>query len=132
MQAGAHFADVHHALAAAAIGSEALDARLTQLEARAAEGKLAPGRSAIDICRGIKAFADGDHDGAIRLLEPVMADVVRIGGSHAQRELWEDTLIVAYLRGGYAEKAAGLISARLDRRPSARDETWSRQAQARR
>jgi len=131
-QAGAHFADVHHALAAAAIGSEALDARLTQLEARAAEGKLAPGRSAIDICRGIKAFADGDHDGAIRLLEPVMADVVRIGGSHAQRELWEDTLIVAYLRGGYAEKAAGLISARLDRRPSARDETWSRQAQARR
>jgi hypothetical protein len=46
--------------------------------------------------------------------------------------LWEDTLIVAYLRGGYAEKASGLISARLDRRPSARDETWSRQAQARR
>jgi tetratricopeptide (TPR) repeat protein len=131
-QAGAHFADVHHALAAAAIGSEALDSRLTQLEARAADGKLAPGRSAIDICRGIKAFAEGDNDGAIRLLEPVMADVVRIGGSHAQRELWEDTLIVAYLRGGYAEKAAGLISARLDRRPSARDETWSRQAQARR
>jgi hypothetical protein len=131
-QAGAHFADVHHALAAAAIGSEALDARLAQLEARAADGKLAPGRSAIDICRAIKAFADGDNDGAIRLLEPVMAEVVRIGGSHAQRELWEDTLIVAYLRGRHAEKAAGLISARLERRPSARDAAWSRQAQARR
>jgi len=130
--AGAHFADVHHALAAAAIGSEALDARLTQLEARAADGKLAPGRAAIDICRGVKAFADGDNDGAIRLLEPVMDELVRIGGSHAQRELWEDTLIVAYLRGGYAEKAAGLISARLERRPSARDAAWSRQVQARR
>ena len=105
---------------------------MAQLEARAADGKLAPGRSAIDICRGIKAFADGDHDGAIRLLEPVMAEVVRIGGSHAQRELWEDTLIVAYLRGAHAGKAANLISARLDRRPSARDAGWARQAQARR
>jgi tetratricopeptide (TPR) repeat protein len=131
-QAGAHFADVHHALAAAAIGGDALDARLAQLEARAADGKLAPGRSAIDICRGIKAFADGDHDGAIRLLEPVMAELVRIGGSHAQRELWEDTLIVAHLRGGHAAKAANLISARLDRRPSARDASWAREAQARR
>jgi tetratricopeptide (TPR) repeat protein len=130
-QAGAHFADVHHALAAAAIGSDGLDARLAQLEARAADGKLAPGRSAIDICRGIKAFAEGDNDGAIRLLEPVMAELVRIGGSHAQRELWEDTLIVAYLRGGYTDKASGLISARLDRRPSARDAAWSREAQAR-
>src|SRR3954447_19328676 len=70
-QAGAHFADVHHALAAAATGGEALDTRLAQLEARAADGKLPPGPAAIDICRGIKAFADGDNDGAIRLLEPV-------------------------------------------------------------
>jgi hypothetical protein len=105
---------------------------LAQLEARAADGKLAPGRAAIDICRGMRAFAEGDNAAAIRLLEPAMADVVRIGGSHAQRELWEDTLIVAYLRGGHAEKAAGLISARLERRPSARDQAWSREAQARR
>jgi hypothetical protein len=41
--------------------------------------------------------------------------------------LWEDTLIAAYLRGGHRDKAAALISARLDRRPSARDEAWSRQ-----
>ena len=131
-QAGAHFADVHHALAAASTGGDALDTRLAQLEARAADGKLAPGRAAIDICRGMRAFADGDHDGAIRLLEPAMTDVVRIGGSHAQRELWEDTLIVAYLRGGHRDKAAGLITTRLERRPSARDAAWSREAQTRR
>jgi tetratricopeptide (TPR) repeat protein len=131
-QAGAHFADVHHALSAASTGGDALDTRLAQLEARAADGKLAPGRAAIDICRGMRAFADGDHDGAIRLLEPAMTDVVRIGGSHAQRELWEDTLIVAYLRGGHRDKAAALISSRLKRRPSARDAAWSREAQTRR
>jgi tetratricopeptide (TPR) repeat protein len=130
-QAGAHFADVHFALAAAA-GSDALETRLAQLEARAADGKLAPGPAAIDLCRGIRAFAEGDHDGAVRLLEPAISDLARIGGSHAQRELWEDTLIVAYMRAGHGDKAASRISARLDRRPSARDEAWSRQAQAQR
>ena len=108
----------------------ALETRLAQLEAREASGKLAPGRPAIDLCRGMKAFADGDNDNAIRLLEPAMSELPRIGGSHAQRELWEDTLIVACLRGGYADKAAGLIAARLERRPSKRDEAWSRQGRA--
>ena len=124
-QAGAHFADVHHALAAAMTGGEALEARLAQLEAREASGKLAPGRAAIDLCRGVKAFADGDNDNAIRLLEPAMSDLARIGGSHAQRELWEDTLIVACLRAGHGDKAARLISTRLERRPSGRDQAWA-------
>lgn len=57
-----------------------------------------------------------------------MPDLVQIGGSHAQRELWEDTLIVACLRGGHRDKAARLISDRLHRRPSARDEAWLRGA----
>jgi Tfp pilus assembly protein PilF len=127
-QAGAHFADVHFALATAMTDSDALDTRLSQLEGRAADGKLAPGRAAIDLCRGIRAFAEGDNEGAIRLLEPAIAELPRIGGSHAQRELWEDTLIVALLRNGQGDRAAKRISARLDRRPSARDEAWSRQA----
>jgi tetratricopeptide (TPR) repeat protein len=128
-QAGAHFADLHFALAAAMTGNDALEARLAQLEARAADGKLLPGQAAIDLCRGIRAFAQGDNAEAIRLLEPALAELTRIGGSHAQRELWEDTLIVAYMRAGHGDRAARRISARLDRRPSARDEAWSRQAQ---
>jgi Tfp pilus assembly protein PilF len=128
-QAGAHFADVHFALAAAMADSDALDTRLSQLESRAADGKLAPGRAAIDLCRGVRAFAQGDNESAIRLLEPAIAELPRIGGSHAQRELWEDTLIVALLRAGHRHNAASRIAARLDRRPSARDTAWSRQAQ---
>jgi hypothetical protein len=127
-RAGPHFADVHYALAAAATGSDALETRLAELEARAADGRLAPGPAAIGLCRGIRAFAEGDNDNAIRILEPLMPAVVRIGGSHAQRELWEDTLIVACLRGGHGDKAARMISDRLHRRPSARDEAWSREA----
>ena len=127
-RAGPHFADVHYALVAAATGSVALETRLAELEALEADGRLAPGAAAIGLCRGIRAFAEGDNDNAIRILEPLMPAVVRIGGSHAQRELWEDTLIVACLRGGHGDKAARMISDRLHRRPSARDEGWSREA----
>ena len=69
-------------------------------------------------------MAAGDNRAAIRILEPLMPDVVRIGGSHAQRELWEDMLIVACLRGGETRKARALIDRRLHRRPSARDRKW--------
>jgi len=127
-QAGAHFADVHYALVAAATGRAVLETRLAQMETREADGKLAPGSSAIGLCRGAQAFAEGDNDNAIRILEPLMPAVVRIGGSHAQRELWEDTLIVAYLRAGRRDKATKMISDRLRRRPSLRDEAWSRQS----
>ena len=106
-QAGAHFADVHFALAAATTDSDALDTRLAQLEARAADGKLAPGGCAIELCRGIRAFAAGDNDGAVRLLEPAISELTRIGGSHAQRQLWEDTLIVAYMRAGHGDRPPG-------------------------
>lgn len=47
--------------------------------------------------------------------------VVRIGGSGAQREIMQDTLLVAPMRGGQAEKARGLLDRRLHRRPSPRD-----------
>jgi tetratricopeptide (TPR) repeat protein len=127
-QAGAHFADVHYALVAAATGNEVLATRLAQMESREADGKLAPGSSAIGLCRGAQAFAEGDNDSAIRILEPLMPALVRIGGSHAQRELWEDTLIVAYLRAGHRDKATKMISDRLRRRPSLRDEAWKREA----
>jgi tetratricopeptide (TPR) repeat protein len=127
-RAGAHFADVHYALVAVATGAEGLQTRLAELGALEANGRLAPGSSAIDLCRGIRAFADSDNENAIRILEPLMPAIVRIGGSHAQRELWEDTLIVACLRGGQGDKAAKLLSDRLHRRPSARDDAWWREA----
>lgn len=126
-KAGAHFADVHHALVAAMNGG-ALEARLAEMAARDADGKLAPGPAAIGLGRGIAAFAAGEHADAVRILAPLLPELVRIGGSHAQRELWEDTFIVACLRAGKGRQAAGLISDRLHRRPSRRDLQWSREA----
>jgi len=74
--------------------------------------------------RALSAFADADYVRAIALLEPVAPEVVRIGGSGAQREVIEDTLLVAYMRVGDTAKARALLDRRLHRRPSPRDARW--------
>jgi hypothetical protein len=76
------------------------------------------------ICRAMNAFADEDYSGCVTHLEPVLDEVVRIGGSHAQREIIEDTFIVALLRGGELARARALLDRRLHRRPSPRDRNW--------
>jgi hypothetical protein len=60
----------------------------------------------------------------VRNLEPVLDDVVRIGGSHAQREIIEDTFIVALIRAGDLARAREQLDRRLHRRPSLRDARW--------
>lgn len=129
-QVGIAFADVHCALAYAAAGETAALARLlTQLHARLAQGKLPAGAVVPAVVEGLMAFAHGDYHGAVQHLEPVAHQVVRIGGSNAQREVIEDTLLQAYLRAGHATQAETLLRQRLARRPSVRDLQWLQQAQ---
>jgi tetratricopeptide (TPR) repeat protein len=129
-KSGLPFADVHMALFAAATQNrEALAARLDVIEQRLADGKLPAGPVVPAICRALAAFADGNDAGCVQLLAPVLGEVVRIGGSHAQRELIEDTFIVALIRSGDLPRARALLDARLHRRPSLRDARW-RQAAA--
>jgi hypothetical protein len=119
------FADVHMALFAAATRNAAvLEQRLGVIEQRLSEGKLAAGPVVPKICRAMSAFAGQDYQGCIRHLEPVLDDVVRIGGSHAQRQIIEDTFIVALMRGGELARARTLLDQRLHRRPSPRDARW--------
>jgi hypothetical protein len=119
------FADVHMALFAAAThNSAALEQRLGVIEQRLSEGKLAAGPVVPKICRAMHAIADADYQGCIRHLAPVLDDVVRIGGSHAQREIIEDTFIVALMRGGELARARAMLDQRLHRRPSPRDARW--------
>lgn len=119
------FADVHMALFAAATQNrEALAARLAVIEQRLADGKLPAGPVVPAICRALAAFADEDYLSCVQTLAPVLGEVVRIGGSHAQRELIEDTYIVALMRSGDLAQARSLLDRRLHRRPSLRDRRW--------
>jgi pentatricopeptide repeat protein len=57
----------------------------------------------------------------IELVEPYTEQIVRVGGSNAQREVFEDTLLEAYLRTGRYERAEALLRRRLRRRHTPRD-----------
>ncbi len=66
----------------------------------------------------------------MELLEPVFPQLARIGGSHAQREVFEDTLLEAYLRAEQFDKAEDMLRTRLKQRASPRDSFWMGRAQA--
>lgn len=123
--AGFAFADVHMALLAAATGDrEAVERRAAALTVLIEAGTLAAGPVVPAICRAALAFAEEDYAACARILEPVAAEVVRIGGSGAQREVVEDTLLLALMRSGETAKARALLDRRLHRRPSPRDTRW--------
>jgi hypothetical protein len=119
------FADLHAGLAETASSDRAAaDTRIAGLHSLAEEGRLPPGTVAPALCAGAAALARGDNARAATVLEAALTDLPRIGGSHAQRELFQDSLIVAYLRSGKSTQAAQLLQTRLNRRPSPRDEAW--------
>lgn len=123
--------DVHMALFAAATRNQAaLEERLAVIEKRLAEGKLPAGPVVPRLFRAMSAFADGDYRRCIAHLSPVLDEVVRIGGSHAQRTLIEDTFIVALMKSGDLPRARAMLDERLHRRPSPRDRHWLAQQSA--
>jgi hypothetical protein len=127
-KAGFAFADVHKSLLEAATGDRAaVEQRVEALAGLLEEGALSAGPVVPTICRATLAFAQEDYAGCARLLEPVAAEVVRIGGSGAQRDLFEDMLLLALMRSGEARKARELLDRRLHRRPSPRDLRWRSQ-----
>jgi len=116
---------MHMALLTAATRNQtALAERLAAIERRLADGKLPAGPVVAKLYHALNAFAGEDYAACVATLEPVLHEVVRIGGSHAQREIIEDTFIVALIRSGEPKRAHALLDKRLHRRPSPRDTRW--------
>lgn len=67
--------------------------------------------------RAVQAFATGRYDQAIELLRPIRHVAHRFGGSHAQRDVIDLTLLEAALRGGHAALATALAAERAALRP---------------
>ena len=127
---GPAFRDAHAALAFTAAGDDAsFQCMVDGLEDMAARGNALAGEITLPLARGIAAFTKGKYDEAVEQFEPVFPQLTRLGGSHAQREVFEDTLLEAYLRSGRCDRAEELLRARLSRRPSVRDSDWLARAQ---
>lgn len=128
---GFAFNDVHAAMAFAAAGDDQAIGRLIDgLHGLDAQGHPSAGTVVLPIVQGIAAFGRGDYAEAVRLIDPVFDRIVGVGGSNAQREVLEDTLIEACLRAGRFDRAEALLRDRLGRRPRARDFFWLGRAQA--
>jgi tetratricopeptide (TPR) repeat protein len=124
-QPGMAFIDANAALALAAAGDESSFGRLLDgLRALDMQGHPTAGCVVLPLVQGIWAFAQGAYDEALQYIEPIANQIVRIGGSNAQREVFEDTLLEAYLRAGRYAQAEAILRQRLSRRPSARDTFW--------
>jgi len=119
------FNDVHLALACIGAGDVA---RAEGWLARCAERALTPtdaGRTnhlmarevGLPLIRGLVALARGDADGAVDLIAPVRAQAARLGGSHAQRDLIDQTLLAAAADGGRRSLGRALINERTMAKP---------------
>jgi hypothetical protein len=91
---------------------------MSRSSSTAASGRSPAGDVVPRLASGLAAYGDGDWSKAIAVLEPALAETVRIGGSRAQRDLIENTLLAAYLKAGRDADAKRLLKAHTDRRPS--------------
>jgi tetratricopeptide (TPR) repeat protein len=112
-RAGNGLVDLHVLLAQAVMGDETgLAARVRQMEELAREGRFPSGPYLPALSRGFAAFERGDFAAAIDALEPVAGDSERIGGSRAQLDLVEFTLLKAYLNADRPDDARRLLGRR--------------------
>ena len=112
-------ADLHVGMALAAAddwGSATLQLdRLRQRGAKARNATLP--EVVVPLTEGLHAFARGDYAVAVARIEPVEGRIVEVSGSHAQREVFHDTLLAAALRGS-EPRAVTLLERRLAKRPN--------------
>mgnify|MGYP005854461655 CR=1 FL=1 len=112
------FCDVHWVLGLAAAGRQgAADAVIASLCERAAEEAqeaVALRTAALPVARAMRAWRADDARGTFETLWGCHDEIHRIGGSHAQRDLFEQILIAAARRCGEDEIALHLAR---ERRP---------------
>jgi len=110
---GNALADLHIILVQAVMGDDAaLDARARHMQELAREGRYPSGSYLSTLASGFRAFERGDFSGTIEALAPLAGQNERIGGSRAQHDLIEFTLLGAYINANRVQEARRLLSMR--------------------
>jgi tetratricopeptide (TPR) repeat protein len=71
----------------------------------------------LPLARAVLAHRRGAYSEVVDLLMPLRSQIKRIGGSHAQRDLFDQLLIDAARRGNRLDDASSLLGERTARRP---------------
>ena len=112
------FADLHYLMALAALGEQ--DGFMASCERFGAEAGTEAAVMAdigLPLARAVIAHRRGAYADVVDLLLPLRGQFRRIGGSHAQRDLFDQLLIDAAWRGRRLEVAGELLAERTRRRP---------------
>ncbi|MEO8143130.1 MAG: tetratricopeptide repeat protein [Betaproteobacteria bacterium] len=104
------FVDAHYALALGSVPS--LEERGTTARVHSAVGRA--------VCDGVVAWRGKDYARAARSLAPVRKDLRQLGGSHAQRDLFNLVLLDSALRTGDRPLAKTVLAERTLLRPGGR------------
>jgi tetratricopeptide (TPR) repeat protein len=80
----------------------------------------------LPVARAIEAFGRGDHAAVVSLLRPARLVAHRFGGSHAQRDVLDLTMIEAALRDRQYALAENFANERLGRKPESPLAIWFR------
>lgn len=119
------FADLHYMLAlcggARDKAAAGLIARMQSTRPAGNEASRVIAHPGLHVAQGLQAFAGGEYSTAWMHLRAGRGDLQQIGGSHAQRDIFDRITIEAALRGGYMDAADGLLRDRLARRGGALD-----------
>ncbi|TPI20416.1 tetratricopeptide repeat protein [Mesorhizobium sp. B4-1-1] len=115
------FNDAHAMMAFVGAGLEAPAKTLLEAQREAMRGSDDNAAFTRDVGHpltlAIKAFGEGNHDETVRLIRPIRSIAHRFGGSHAQRDVIDLTLIEAALRAGDTALARALTAERQLARP---------------
>lgn len=121
------FLDLQYLYGLARAGRTEADELARNIEAYApvapASVRAAWHRVCVPAARGLLAHARGDWSGAIDGLGSALPRLVEIGGSHAQRDLFEQIFLDALVKSGQATQLAsaqGLLQRQLNTQPQSR------------
>ena len=110
---GVAFSDMHITLAQVVAGNDAvLEARAREMDELARKDRYPSGPLVPTVSHAFAAFERRDFAAAIDALEPVAGELERIGGSRAQLDLVEFTLLKAYLSADRLDDARRVLSIR--------------------
>jgi hypothetical protein len=116
------FNDMHAMMAYVGAGRIAAQEQVVQAqrEAQASDddNALFTREIGASAAQAIQAFGAGDFARSAQLLRPVRSRASRFGGSHAQRDVIDQTLLEAASRGGQDALASALAFERMCLRPS--------------
>lgn len=121
------FIDVHHAISLSAAGKgdekELLDAMQAYAESHGDDNARVTDAIGLPLARAMVAYREGAYNTVVETLLPIRYHLFKLGGSHAQRDLFNMVLIDSTLKSGRINVAKMLVSERLYRLPN---NAWTR------